>query len=74
MRKKPKRFNLFRGDIMKMKGIVTGMGIGAAVGSATAATAAIMSNSSLKRQYKKKANKAMKTMHNLIGDIQYMFK
>lgn len=59
---------------MKTKGIVTGLGIGAAVGSAAAATATIMSNSSLKRQYKKKAGKAIKTMQNLIGDVQYMFK
>lgn len=59
---------------MKMSGIMTGLGIGAAVGSAAAATATIMSNSSLKRQYKRKANKAMKSLQGIMGDVQYMFK
>ncbi|MGN0468513.1 MAG: hypothetical protein ACI4GY_07310 [Acutalibacteraceae bacterium] len=57
-----------------MKGIVTGLGVGMAVGSAVSMAATVMSNSSVKRQYKKKAAKALKSMEHIFGDVQYMFK
>lgn len=57
-----------------MKTMVTGLGIGMAVGSAASMTAMAMSNSSVKRQYKKKMGKALKSMEHMLGDVGYMFK
>ncbi len=60
---------------MKMSKIITGVGIGMAVGSVAAITTGAMSStSSTKRMYKRRANKAMKSMNNMMGDLHYMFK
>ncbi len=61
-------------NLMKMKGIMTGIGIGMAVGGATAFVKGAMTGSSMKKAYKKKANKAIKAMENMLDDVHYMFK
>lgn len=58
---------------MKMKSVLTGMGIAVAVGSAVS-VAASMAEPSTKRQYKKKASKALKSIEQMFSDAQYMFK
>lgn len=58
---------------MKMNKVMTGIGVGMAVGSMAAITGGAMMSSS-KKTYRKKANKAMKSMGNMMGDMQYMFK
>lgn len=59
---------------MNMKGIMTGVGIGMAVGGASAYLKGAMAGSGMKRKAKKSMNKAMKNMEDLIGDVRYMFK
>ncbi len=57
---------------MNMKNIATGIGAGLIVGG----TAAIIGSSKARgmRSMKKKANKAMKTVEGIMGDMRYMFK
>jgi len=57
---------------MSMKSIATGIGAGLIVGG----TAAIIGSSRGRnmRSMKKKANKAMKTVEGIMGDVRYMFK
>ncbi len=57
-----------------MKNIATGIGIGMAVGGASAYLKGAMAGSGMKRKARKKANKAMKSVESLIGDVKYMFK
>ncbi len=57
-----------------MSGVATCVGIGLAATGAGIALSKCMCGSNTKRMFKKKANKAMKTMETLIDDIQYMFK
>lgn len=57
-----------------MKSIMTGMGIGMAVGGASAYIKGAMTGSGMKRRAKKTAHKAMKSMEELMGDVKYMFK
>ncbi len=58
----------------KMSGIVTGMGIGLAVGGASAMIGSTMMSGNTKKMLKKKAKKTFKTMESLMDDMQYMFK
>ncbi len=58
---------------MKTTGILTGLGVGAAVMGAVALSSNMMSKSS-RRATKRKAMRAMKSMETLMGDITYMFK
>lgn len=57
-----------------MKSIMTGIGIGVAVGGASAYLKGAMAGSGMKRSARKKAQKAIKTMEGLVGDVKYMFK
>lgn len=57
-----------------MSKLVTGMGIGLAVGGASAFIGGTMMSGSTKKALKKKAAKTFKTMESLVDDIQYMFK
>lgn len=58
----------------KISGIMTGMGIGLAVGGAGALVSSTMMSGNTKKMLKKKARKTFKTMESLMDDIQYMFK
>ena len=57
-----------------MKSIMTGIGIGVAVGGASAYLKGAMAGSGMKRSARKKAQRAIKTMEGLVGDVKYMFK
>ena len=57
-----------------MSKLITGMGIGLAVGGASAFIGSTMMSGSTKKALKKKAAKTFKTMESLVDDIQYMFK
>ena len=59
---------------MKMKSVMTGIGIGMAVGGAAGLVTGAMSNPSTMKMYKKKASKALKAIENMFDDMQYMFK
>ena len=57
---------------MSMKNVAAGIGAGLIVGG----TAAIIGSQKSRgmRSMKKKANKAMKTVEGIMGDMRYMFK
>ncbi len=57
---------------MTMKNVAAGIGAGIIVGG----TAAIIGSQRSKgmRMMKKKANKAMKTVEGIMGDMRYMFR
>lgn len=57
-----------------MKSIMTGIGIGVAVGGASAYLKGAMAGSGMKRKARKKAQKAIKSMEGIVGDVKYMFK
>lgn len=59
---------------MEMKSIVKGVGIGMAVGGASAYMKGMMKGSGMKRMAKKKMNVAMKAADSLINDMKYMFR
>ncbi|MFI3140712.1 MAG: hypothetical protein R3Y27_00210 [Clostridia bacterium] len=59
---------------MKMNNVMLGVGAAMAVGSVATMAGSMMTGSSTKKMYKKKANKAMKSMGNMMDDLQYMFK
>lgn len=59
---------------MKMKNVMAGLGVTMAVGSAACIVTSAMSNPSLKKTAKKKASKALKSMENMLDDMQYLFK
>ena len=59
---------------VKMKSVMTGLGIGMAVGGAAGLGLSAMGNPSAKKMYKKKAAKALKAMENMFDDMQDMFK
>ncbi len=59
---------------MKMKSVITGLGIGMAVGGAAGFGISAMGNPSAKKMYKKKAAKALKAMETMFDDMQDMFK
>lgn len=58
----------------KMSAVVTGMGIGLALGGTSAMIGTTMMSGNTKKMLKKKAKKTFKTMESLMDDIQYMFK
>lgn len=58
---------------MNMKGIATGIGLGVAVGGSAALLTGSMSKRS-KRSLKKTADKAMKSIEGIMGDMKYLFK
>jgi hypothetical protein len=57
-----------------MKSIMTGVGIGMAVGGATAYLKSAMAGSMMRRSAKKTARKAMKSMESIMGDVKYIFR
>ena len=59
---------------MKMKGIMKGIGIGMAVGGASAYIRGMMRGSGMRKMTKKKMNSAMKVADGLMGDMKYMFR
>lgn len=59
---------------MEMKSIVKGVGIGMAVGGASAYMKGMMKGSGMKRMAKKKMNVAVKAADSLINDMKYMFR
>lgn len=59
---------------MQMKSVMKGIGIGMAVGGATAYIKGAMTGSGMKRSAKKKADRMMKSIEGFIGDARYMFK
>ncbi len=59
---------------MKKGPVMTGIGIGMAVGGAAAYLKGAVAGSGMKRQMKKNINKAMKSVEGIVGDMKYMFK
>lgn len=59
---------------MNAKNIMTGVGIGMAVGGAGAYIKGAMAGTRMKKKAKKTANKAMKGVESIIGDMKYMFR
>ena len=59
---------------MKMKSVMTGIGIGMAVGGAAGLVTGAMGNPSTKKMYKKKAAKALKVMENMFDDDPELLK
>ncbi len=59
---------------MNTKKFMTGVGIGMAVGGASAYIKGAMAGTRMRKSAKKSMNKAMKSMESLVGDIKYMFK
>ena len=59
---------------MKMKSVMTGLGVTMAVGSAALMMTGAMSKPSIAKTYKKKAAKAIKSMESILDDMQYMLK
>ncbi len=57
-----------------MKSIMTGIGVGIAVGGASAYLKGAMAGSGMKRKAKKTAQKAIKNIEGIMGDVKYMFK
>ena len=57
-----------------MKGIMKGIGIGMAVGGATAFLKGVAAGNGMKRMARKKAKIIMKTIDGIAGDMKYMFK
>ena len=58
---------------MSMKSIATGVGLGVAIGGSAALLKGTMSSKS-RRSLRKKADKAMKSVESIIGDVRYLFK
>ncbi len=58
----------------KFGSIMTGMGIGLAVGGTGALIGSTMMSGNTKKMFKKKAAKTFKAMESLMDDISYMFK
>ena len=67
---------LFKGrvKIMKTKSIMTGVGIGMAVGGATAYLKGAMAGTRMTKNMGKRMKKAMKSVEGIMGDMKYMFK
>ena len=57
-----------------MKSVVKGVGIGMAVGGATAYVRGMIKGSGVKRMAKKRAKTVMKAASDLMGDMKYMFR
>lgn len=59
---------------MEMKSIIKGVGIGMAVGGASAYVKGMAKGSGMKRMAKKKVGVAIKAAEDLMQDMKYMFK
>lgn len=59
---------------MEMKSIAKGVGIGMAVGGATAYLKGMAAGSGMKKMAKKKARCMMKTATGIMDDMKYMFR
>lgn len=57
-----------------MKSVVKGVGIGMAVGGATAYVRGMIKGSGVKRMAKKRAKTVMKAASDFMGDMKYMFR
>lgn len=57
-----------------MKSIAKGIGIGMAIGGATAYLKGMMTGSGMKKMARKKSKAMMKAANDLMGDMKYMFK
>lgn len=57
-----------------MKSIAKGIGIGMAIGGATAYFKGMMNGSGMKKMARKKSKAIMKAADGLLGDMKYMFK
>lgn len=53
---------------------IKGIGLGVAVGSATALIGSSFMNGTSKRKIKKNANKALRTMSDIVGNAQSMMR
>jgi len=71
---KDKTTILKKRDKMKKNSLMTGIGIGMAVGGVTAFAKGVFKGSGMKRSMKKNMNKAMTTVEGLMSDIGYMFR
>ena len=59
---------------MKKNSLMTGIGIGMAVGGVTAFIKGAVTGCGARRSFKKSMNKAMKSVDGIISDIGYMFR
>ena len=59
---------------MNSKKIMTGVGIGMAVGGVSAYIKGAMAGTRMRKSTRKTMNKAMKSVEGIVGDIKYMFK
>ena len=59
---------------MNAKNIMTGVGIGMAVGGAGAYIKGAMAGTRMKKRAKKAVNKTMKNVESIIADMKYMFR
>lgn len=59
---------------MKVKSIASGIGIGMAIGGASAYMKGMMAGSGMKRAARKKTKALMKNASCLAGDLKYMFR
>ncbi len=58
----------------KMSSAAKGVGLGIAIGGATAMVGSTIMSGSSKRKMKKTANKAIKTMNDIVGNAQNIIK
>ncbi|MEG0978617.1 MAG: hypothetical protein RR911_02990 [Oscillospiraceae bacterium] len=58
----------------KMSSAIKGIGLGLAIGGATAVVGNTMMSGSSKRKMRKNANKAIKTVSDIVGSAQSMIK
>lgn len=59
---------------MEMKSIMKGIGLGMAVGGASAYVRGMMRGSGVRRMAKKKMNIAMKAADGFMHDMKYLFR
>ena len=59
---------------MKMKTVLTACGTAMAVGAGAMLIGSAAVNPSMKKMYKKKANKALKYVGNMLDDVQDLLK
>ena len=59
---------------MEMKSIIKGVGIGMAVGGASAYVKGVMRGNGMKKMARKKAKTVLKAAEDLMGDMKYMFR
>lgn len=59
---------------VKMSSAIKGIGLGLAIGGATAMVSNTLMGGSSKRKMKRNANKALKTVSEIVGSAQNMIK